>query len=60
MSARLRAGSLFSGVRDACMNLPFFIFGSDPWGLLLISSANEGLMPWSLIPCKPFFWEILP
>jgi hypothetical protein len=57
MSARLRAGSLFSGVRDACMNLPFFVFGSGLCGPSLISSADEQFMPWVSFPRKPFFWE---
>ena len=45
----------FSGVGDACMNLPFFVFGSGLCGPSFISSADDQVMPWSAFPMQTLF-----
>jgi hypothetical protein len=47
----------FFSVGDACMNLPFFVFGSGRCGPSFISSADAQVMPRDNFPRKPFFWE---
>jgi hypothetical protein len=61
MSARLRAGSLCSGVRDCLYeHLPFFVFFQVFATRCSISSADGLVMPWQIFPINPFLWEQLP